>query len=73
MAQQPGFIYHSLSVDDEGLWHAIIYWQSLQQAKAAGEKFMQAECGQAIMALVDADSTKMRRMQACQETQCEAA
>lgn len=64
LREQPGFIYRSLSTDDDGLWHDIIYWQTQENATAAGEQFMNHSAGQALMALIEMSSTKMRHMQA---------
>ena len=66
LQQQDGFLYRSLS-EDQGLWYDIIYWSDLDAAKAAGEEFMQHPAGQAMMKLIDVDSTQMRHMTAVAE------
>ncbi|MBB6521375.1 hypothetical protein [Pseudoteredinibacter isoporae] len=64
---QNGFIYRSLSRDEDDVWHDIIYWQTQEAAKQAGENFMRdAQC-QDMMAHIDPKSVRMRHMQACSE------
>ena len=67
LKNQPGFLYRSLSEYEE-LWYDIIYWRSEEEAKTAGEKFVQHPAGQAIMSLVDIQTTAMRHMQAVAES-----
>jgi hypothetical protein len=37
--QQQGFRFQSLSETADGEWYIVVYWASLEAAKAAGEKF----------------------------------
>ncbi len=37
--QQPGFRFRSLSETEDGEWIDMVYWESLEASKAAGEKF----------------------------------
>lgn len=67
LRQQTGFIYRSLSQDETGTWYDIIYWQSDADAQAAGKNFMQHPAGQALMELIDNNSTMMRHMQPTSE------
>ncbi|NRB38949.1 MAG: hypothetical protein HRU20_10875 [Pseudomonadales bacterium] len=75
LQQQPGFIYRSCSVDDAGLNYDICYWQSLEQAKTAGDAFMQSAPCQALLQLCDEESVTMRHMAASTEAMgdCSAA
>lgn len=59
---QPGFIYRSSSTDDTGLVYDIVYWQTLEQAQAAGAAFMSDAAGQSLVALTDEGSIIMRHM-----------
>jgi hypothetical protein len=36
---QPGFRFRSLSETDDGEWIDMVYWESLEAAKASGAKF----------------------------------
>lgn len=64
---QQGFIYRSLSHDEDQLWHDIIYWSSQDDASKASDNFMQnAQCLD-LMAHIDPDTVRMRHMQACSE------
>ncbi len=67
LLEQSGFIYRSLSVDENNLWHDIIYWKTPEDMTKAGEQFMQSEVGKSIMALVDDSSATMRKMTAFSE------
>lgn len=64
---QPGFIYRSLSRDEQGLWYDIVYWRDMAKAKSAGEAFMEHPAGRALIELVDMDSCVMRHMPAVAE------
>lgn len=39
MEGQPGFRFRSLSETDDGEWLDLVYWESLEAANAASEKF----------------------------------
>jgi len=62
LQQQPGFIYRSNSEDANGLLYDIVYWQTLEQAQAAGEAFMNSEACHALMAITDETSVTMTHM-----------
>lgn len=70
--QQPGFLYRSLSCDEQGLWFEIIYWESAQAAKAGAEAFMQSEVAESIMPLLNSATCKMRLMSASSEVLSES-
>ncbi|HEY5993349.1 MAG TPA: hypothetical protein VIU46_01995 [Gallionellaceae bacterium] len=42
MKAQPGFRFRSVSETADGEWWDLVYWESLEAAHAAGEKFMPA-------------------------------
>lgn len=64
---QAGFIYRSLSRDEQGLWYDIVYWQDMAKAKSAGAAFMEHPAGRALIELIDMDSCVMRHMVATAE------
>ncbi len=64
---QEGFIYRSLSHDEDNLWHDIVYWSSQEAANKASDNFMQHPQCQDLMAHIDPDTVRMRHMQACSE------
>ena len=71
---QPGFLYRSVSTDENDQWFDIVYWQDMPSAKAAGEAFMDSEQGQHLCSLVDMDSCFMRHMSVESEAMiCEGA
>lgn len=56
-----GFEYRSLSYDnDSDTWTDVVYWDSMDNAKSAGEKFMACEDCQPLMALIDPESVIMQ-------------
>jgi hypothetical protein len=67
ITQQPGFRFRSLSETDDGEWIDMVYWESLNASKAAGEKFgpeMGPTCEESIdMASVVVSRSKMHVMQ----------
>lgn len=65
--QQPGFIYRSLSQDDKQVWHDIVYWQSMELAKTAGEQFGQYPVCKKLATVIDLTSVQVSHMQASTE------
>lgn len=57
---QPGFVRRTLAVEDDGLWIDMVVWQSMDAAKAAGEKFMAELAGSPFMAMIDVKSVSTR-------------
>jgi hypothetical protein len=68
LVKQPGFMHRSLSEDSNGLLYDIVYWQTMEKAKRAGDAFMADKAGQALVALTDENSISMRHMEALTET-----
>lgn len=62
LSKQAGFFYRSNSEDQTGLIYDIVYWQSLEHAKAAGEAFMASSAGQSLIAICDESSITMEHM-----------
>lgn len=67
LTQQPGFIYRSLSQDEDGQWFDIVYWIDEASAKTGGEAFMRSAACASLMPLIDGPSVKMRHMDALSE------
>ena len=61
-SEQPGFLYRSISHDQNDMWFDIVYWQDIECAKAAGEAFMANEKCQALSKLIDNETLVMRHM-----------
>jgi hypothetical protein len=60
IAQQPGFISRELSYDAEGdRWVDVIWWNSKEEAHAAGELAMSSESCAPMFALIDMESMLM--------------
>ncbi len=56
----PGFLYRSLSKDVQTeKWVDVVYWDSLENAKAAGDQFMSSEVCLELLALIDKESVQM--------------
>lgn len=56
-----GFEYRSLSFDqDTSTWTDVVYWDSMENAKAAGEQFTTSEECKPLMALIDPESVMMQ-------------
>lgn len=74
LKKQEGFLYRSVSADDNGVLHDLAYWQDMTTAKAAGDAFMASAEGQALCSLIDMNSCHMRHMQVQSEAMtCEGA
>jgi hypothetical protein len=63
VGKQPGFRYRSLSRQDDGTWSDIVYWDSMENAKAAGEVFMKDQGQSSFMAMIDHGSVQMNHSQ----------
>ena len=60
LAEQPGFISRDLSYDGEGgRWIDIVWWSTMEDARAAGELAMTSESCAPMFALIDTDSVRM--------------
>lgn len=61
IADLPGFQYRSTSYNaEQDMWTDVVYWDSLDDAKSAGEKFMQCEECAPLLALIDPESVNMQ-------------
>ena len=71
---QSGFLYRSLSKQEDGRYIDIVYWASLDDAEKASDAIMQDPNGQAMIALCDMESVTMKHLPIVTETmsqQCE--
>jgi hypothetical protein len=58
--EQPGFVSRELSHDPEGdRWIEVVWWRTLQDAKAAAELAVASESCRPMFALIDMESTLM--------------
>ncbi|MCG9682203.1 hypothetical protein L1D31_06425 [Vibrio sp. Isolate23] len=61
VANLKGFQYRSLSHNEENnTWTDVVYWDSMEDAKAAGEQFVNCADCQPLMALIDSESVNMQ-------------
>jgi hypothetical protein len=57
---QPGFLSRELSYDAEGdRWIEVVWWKTMDDAKAAAEVAMSSESCAPMFALIDEESTQM--------------
>jgi hypothetical protein len=58
--QQPGFISREMSYDAEGdRWIDVVWWASLEDARAAADSAMSSESCLPMFSLIDTESTLM--------------
>ncbi len=58
--EQPGFISRDLSHEPEGeRWIEVVWWRTLEHARAAAELAMASEACRPMFALIDMESTLM--------------
>lgn len=62
LRQQPGFLYRSLSQDEQGLWYDVLYWQDMEAALASGEAFMASSQGQQMCQFIELETVKKHHM-----------
>lgn len=60
---QEGFIYRSISQDQDNTWFDIVYWQNMECAQKAGEAFMQNPICQTLSKFIDNETVVMRHME----------
>lgn len=59
-AEQPGFVSRELSYDAEGdRWIEVIWWRSMDDARAAAERATSSDACAPMFALIDEGSTLM--------------
>jgi hypothetical protein len=57
---QPGFVSRELSYDADGdRWIDVVWWRTLQDARAAAELAMTSEACRPMFSLIDMESTLM--------------
>jgi hypothetical protein len=60
IGKQPGFLSRDLSYDAEGdRWVDVLWWESMEEARAAAEKAMTSESCTPMFGLIDMESTLM--------------
>ena len=60
LRQQPGFVSRELSYDSEGArWTDVVWWRTMEDAKAAAELALSSEECAPMFALIDAESMQM--------------
>jgi len=67
LKEQSGFLYRSLSEDELGLLHDIVYWQDMASAKQAATAFEQSSACASLMSITDMDNVTMQHMTAMSE------
>ena len=55
----PGYLSRQLLLEPRGLWVAIVYWNTMQEAMAAAQAFMSLESAQPIQAMLDPSSVQI--------------
>ena len=60
--QQPGFIYRSLSCDEQNTWYDIVYWQNMQAAQAASDAFGKTQICHEIGTWINESTVTMTHM-----------
>ena len=60
IAEQPGFVSRSLVEDREGgRWIDVVWWRTMEEARAAAERAMSSESCAPMFGLIDMGSTLM--------------
>ena len=68
LQQQAGFVYRSLSHNEQNLWHDIIYWKDDESAYAGADAFQNSEVGKRMMPLIDGPTCEIVYMHGLSET-----
>ncbi|WP_295893383.1 hypothetical protein [uncultured Vibrio sp.] len=60
VASLPGFLYRSLSHNEgNNSWTDTVYWNSMEEAKSAGEQFMASPHCKPLISLIDPATVDM--------------
>ncbi len=57
--RQKGYQSRSLSVDKDGVWTDIVFWDSIETAEIASQKFMESNGDTEFMKMIDPSTLKM--------------
>ncbi|MCG9757625.1 MULTISPECIES: hypothetical protein [Pseudoalteromonas] len=69
--QQPGLLYRSLTKDSQtGEYLDIIYWQSMEHAKAVSAQFPKTEVCQRLTQYIDSESVTISHSNVLSQTPC---
>lgn len=60
-SKQPGFIKRQSGVDEKGKYVVLVYWKTIEDAKASMAKFMQDKAVADYASMIDGNSMKMGR------------
>lgn len=61
--QQPGFLYRTLTCNEQNEWTDLVFWQDQQTADQAAQAFVKAQETQPLMAAIDKDSVVMKHFE----------
>ncbi|MFT4765580.1 MAG: hypothetical protein ACI9OH_002692 [Oleispira sp.] len=56
---QPGFEYRALAQANDGSWTDTVFWQSMEAASAAQQRFGEEPSLQGMMKVIDMESVKV--------------
>ncbi|WP_342807736.1 hypothetical protein [Alteromonas sp. M12] len=61
VSKQPGFISRKKAKGENGEWLVLVHWQSLKDADASMNSFMQSKAANTFMSKIDTSSMIMKR------------
>ncbi|MGL6260328.1 antibiotic biosynthesis monooxygenase family protein [Vibrio sp. WXL103] len=56
VAKQPGFLARETAIAEDGQWLTIVYWESLEDAEASAQSFMEAAAAEPFLEHIDTDT-----------------
>jgi hypothetical protein len=60
---QPGFEYRALAQTEDGSWTDTVFWQDMETASAAQQRFGEEPSLQGMMKVIDMESVKVDHQQ----------
>ncbi len=78
IANLPGFLYRSVSHNtvshntETQTWTDLVYWRTLEDAKAADEQFMQSADCKPLVALISQESLSMQHQVVKMSSECQS-
>ncbi|GHB77448.1 hypothetical protein GCM10008107_28740 [Psychrosphaera saromensis] len=61
VSKQPGFISRETAKGEKGEWLVVVHWETLKDADASMNSFMQAKAASTFMSKIDTSSMIMKR------------
>lgn len=56
LSSYQGFIKRQLSKNDDGIWHDLVHWESMEAAKNASNEIMKTEKAMSVFSIIEQET-----------------